>query len=327
MEKKTKVSILITAYNHEKFIKNTVQSVLNQETTFPYQIIVGEDCSSDNTRNILMDLQKKYPDKIVLKLRSQNLGRKNFMDLFNSCQGEYIAMMDGDDYWIDENKLQRQVDFLENNPGYSMCFTAYKKYYDTPEEKHFEVVQSPETKKTYTAEDIIQKNPMATSSVVLRNHLIGELPDWFEKIPIGDWPLWVMYAERGPVGYIDTVTAVYRLHNSSIYSSLDSIKKIKTSLDTRIMMVDHLSPDLQPYCYHAIYKYNQYLINLYRENKNTDEVRRYAKENDRLYKYYQDANLWEALRLKYFKYYNSKIDGLARPLIKFLSTPVKMITQ
>jgi len=118
-----KVSVLFITYNHEEYLRQSLDGILMQKTNFDYEIVVGEDCSTDNTREILKEYAEKYPDKFVLLFREKNFGRPtmNVYDTGMHCQGEYIAFLEGDDYWTDENKLQKQVDFLDANKEYMGC--------------------------------------------------------------------------------------------------------------------------------------------------------------------------------------------------------------
>ncbi|MEM6399437.1 MAG: glycosyltransferase family 2 protein, partial [Cyanobacteria bacterium P01_D01_bin.116] len=113
------VSVSLVTFNHEKFIAQAIESVLLQEVDFSYEIIIGEDFSSDKTREIVIEYQKQYPDIIRLILPEENLGyygQKIFVQTLQACRGKYIALLDGDDYWTTPNKLQQQVDFLDNHP-------------------------------------------------------------------------------------------------------------------------------------------------------------------------------------------------------------------
>lgn len=116
------LNVLMITYNHEKYIEQSVLSVLNQKTDFEYNIIIGEDCSTDSTRSILLNLKDKYPDKINLLLQETNVGaRKNLRMVEELCKAPFIACLEGDDYWTSEDKLQKQVDFLKTNKEYSAC--------------------------------------------------------------------------------------------------------------------------------------------------------------------------------------------------------------
>src|SRR4030042_404695 len=117
----TKVSACIIVYNHEKYIRDCLDGALAQKVNFDYEIVVSEDCSTDNTREILLEYQKKHPDKIKLFFNEKNLGLSgNWLKSWTRCDGDYMAICEGDDYWIDPDKLQKQVEFLEANPGFAL---------------------------------------------------------------------------------------------------------------------------------------------------------------------------------------------------------------
>lgn len=116
---KLRVSIAVITYGHEQYIKQALDSILMQKTNFNYEIVVGEDCSPDDTRNILKEYENKYPDKFQMLYRDENLGpTKNIYDVLLHCSGDYIALLEGDDYWNNSNKIQKQVDFLDKHPEY-----------------------------------------------------------------------------------------------------------------------------------------------------------------------------------------------------------------
>ena len=113
------LSVVIISYNQEKYIRDAIESVINQKTKYKYEILLADDCSPDNTNIILKEYEKKYPNLITVLPRSQNLGaNNNIMDAYKNCSGKYIAFLEGDDYWCDENKIDIQIDFLENNLDY-----------------------------------------------------------------------------------------------------------------------------------------------------------------------------------------------------------------
>jgi len=123
MNDKPLLSVIFITYNHEKYVKKALMSVLNQKTNFDFEVIVGEDCSTDSTREILTEIYNQYPDKVKLLFREKNLGRPtlNVYQTTMECRGKYLAYLEGDDYWTDEYKLQKQVDFLESHPEYIAC--------------------------------------------------------------------------------------------------------------------------------------------------------------------------------------------------------------
>src|SRR5437762_2491810 len=117
------VSVLLTTYNHEKYIAQALDSVLMQETNFDFELVILEDCSTDSTRDIVLAYQKKHPRKIRLRLAKRNVhSNKPFAEEFQAAPSPYIAMLDGDDYWSSPAKLQKQVEFLKVHPDYMLCF-------------------------------------------------------------------------------------------------------------------------------------------------------------------------------------------------------------
>ena len=131
-----KVSVIVITYNHQNFLAQTLDSVLEQETNFDFEIIISDDCSTDQTPTIIRAYQAKYPNKIKALLHPKNLGgfgKNNTLAALEACSGQYIAALDGDDYWIDKNKLQTQADYLDQNPNFSGCFhNAEIRYNDNP---------------------------------------------------------------------------------------------------------------------------------------------------------------------------------------------------
>ncbi|MDQ3815609.1 MAG: glycosyltransferase family 2 protein, partial [Armatimonadota bacterium] len=128
-----KVSIVMVTYNHEKYIAQAVESVLMQETNFDYELIIGEDCSQDKTRAIVMDFQRRFPERIRLLLPEKNLGgsgKTNFLQTLAAAQGQYVALLEGDDYWTSPHKLQKQVDFLDSHPECAICFHKSNMLYE-----------------------------------------------------------------------------------------------------------------------------------------------------------------------------------------------------
>ncbi|SDB46545.1 Glycosyl transferase family 2 [Pseudobutyrivibrio sp. YE44] len=118
-----KVSVVVATYNQEKYIGHTLESIVSQKVNFEYEVIVGDDCSTDGNAAVIKEYAEKYPDIIVPILREKNLGMGgNVADLTMRTTGEYVAFIEGDDFWIDENKLQKQVDFLDSHPDYVACF-------------------------------------------------------------------------------------------------------------------------------------------------------------------------------------------------------------
>ena len=133
-----KVSVCLVTYNHEKFIKQAIESVFMQKTDFDYEVVIGEDYSTDNTRKILSQYQMRYPHRIKAIFNNKNVGPvENFIRTLSTCKGKYIAYLEGDDYWTDAYKLQKQVDFLDKHPDYSLCFHSVEAFHqDQPDQTY-----------------------------------------------------------------------------------------------------------------------------------------------------------------------------------------------
>ncbi len=205
-----KLSVWISAFNHEKYIEQCLKSVLMQKTNFKFEIIIGEDCSTDNTRKIISDFKAKYPNRFRLFLPEKNIGMMA-MDIatWKLCSGEYIALLNGDDYWTDENKLQTQVDFLEEHSDTVMCFHRARIEDETSGTSYETVFLEDED--ILPVKSLLKGyNPVMTPTVVFKR--VIEVPEWFADVPYGDMPLYLLLAEKGKIRYIDRTMAVYRIH-------------------------------------------------------------------------------------------------------------------
>lgn len=215
-----KVCIVVLAYNHAKYIAHTIESILSQKVSFDFEIVIGEDCSTDDTRLIIVDFKKKFPDKFRLLLHETNLGpRENFLQTFNACRGDYIAYVDGDDYWTCDEKLQRQVDFLDNHRHCAICFHANTLLEETGAET---VNYPPERKPVYTLRDLLQKNFVPTESILVRSGIFQGFPQAIysdDNIP-GDWYLLLSIGKHGDIGYIDQIMSTHRRHDAGVWTSL-----------------------------------------------------------------------------------------------------------
>jgi glycosyltransferase involved in cell wall biosynthesis len=221
-----KVSVLVTTYNHEKYIAQALDSVLLQETDFEYEIVILEDCSTDATRNIVLGYKKKHPEKIRLRLTERNKNsNKPFADAFQSAPSRYIAILDGDDYWISPKKLRKQVEFLEAHPECVLCFhNAMRVYEDNRAPLPYNFAGQ---KQISVLEDIWQGNFIAGCTPMFRKDALGRFPEWYYDLHYGDWPLYILCAQHGKIGYLDEILGVYRIHTAGLWSKLDAIKKLE----------------------------------------------------------------------------------------------------
>jgi glycosyltransferase involved in cell wall biosynthesis len=204
------VSVFILTYNQQDFIANTLESILNQKTNFLFQLVIGEDCSSDNTRQICATYAEAYPLKIKLLPSVQHLGLiNNFIRTIKECDGKYIAVCDGDDYWIDPLKLQKQFDFLEARPDFSIVYTGIRNLYKNGEfkDKRWSFIKEPKY-----FDELIFGNFIPSVTAFYRNKKEAEeWPLWIVNFPYGDWPVYLWLTRNGEkIGYIDEVTGIYR---------------------------------------------------------------------------------------------------------------------
>jgi glycosyltransferase involved in cell wall biosynthesis len=228
-----KVSVLMLTYNHGRFISGAIDSVLMQKTAFDYEIVIGEDCSRDSTRQIVINYALRYPDKIRLLLAETNLGMiPNLVQTLRECKGQYVALLEGDDYWMSTDKLQKQADFLDANQDCATCFTSARVVSQNNSFQSYIIPPSEYDKGKYELEDLLKCNFIPTCSVMFRNGLIQEFPEWFYRQSMGDWPLHVLNAQYGAIGYIRDVAAVYRIHPAGNFSGRSPNQNLKDVIST-----------------------------------------------------------------------------------------------
>ena len=228
------VSVCIQTYRHAPYIEQCLQGALMQQTTFPYEIVVGEDESDDGTREICKDYAERYPEKIRLFLRSRKdvmyrdgkpTGRFNFLENLRAAQGKYIAMLDGDDFWIDSLKLQKQVQFLEQNSEYAICA------HSCLVQKNNQFTTERSRKKRYSQDDFLRKYPFVTCTVVFRKQPYEEMAAWASQCAMGDWPLLMCVAGKGDIYIMPDTMAVYRIHAGGVNSSKTSMQRLQALMN------------------------------------------------------------------------------------------------
>lgn len=214
------VSIICPTYNHEKFIAQALEGFVTQKTNFPFEIIVHDDASTDRTADIVKEYEAKYPHLFANIYQTENQFSKEIGIIaritFAAARGKYIAICEGDDYWVDTKKLQKQVDFLDSNPDFAICFHKVKVKHENDEAKNY--ISNPIQKETSTFEDLANENFIHTLSCLFRNHLFEKFPDWLAHSPIGDYPLHLLNAQHGKIKFFEDVMGVYRVHQSGEWS-------------------------------------------------------------------------------------------------------------
>lgn len=211
-ENKILVSVCMITYGHEKYIRKAIESILDQDCSFIVEIIVSNDASPDLSDDIINALIKENSSGHVIRYfrHDTNLGMmQNFLFALGQCRGKYIALLEGDDYWTDNQKLQKQVDALESNPDISMCF---HKTYDLLQSGKVVAPMSTfhaEQVQIFKLEDIAQGNFIHTPSVVFRSKFLP-FPEKLSSAPIGDYLLWLHLASNGNILYLPDCMAHYR---------------------------------------------------------------------------------------------------------------------
>lgn len=238
-----KVSVCIISYKHADYISTCLESILAQQVNFDFEIILGEDHSPDETPQIIKQFADANPHLIKAFVRPRNVGAKcNFMHCFLQARGEYIVYIEGDDYWTDVQKLQKQVDFLDHHPEASACFHNAEIVFEDGSGRPNELINGPEQPIwTHTKDFFKEKETwfMATASVMMRRKWVHPLPAWFKACKSGDIPLYVILSEKGPIGYLPDKMSVYR-KNLGGQSFTDSTLS-KDFLINRIFMYSMLN--------------------------------------------------------------------------------------
>jgi len=215
------VSICCITYNQEKFLRKTLDSFIMQETDFSYEVLINDDKSTDNTPKIIKEYVKKYPDIIKPVFNKKNLGAvKNFFTNFERSTGKFVAICEGDDYWTDPKKLQKQVDFLKKNQKYSICFHSVKVHHDGIKKEDYIF---PRKRFNLTVNELLKRNFIQTNSVMYRRQKKYNLST-ADFLP-GDWYLHIYHAKFGEIGFIDEVMSVYNRHVDGIWSDTMNNKK------------------------------------------------------------------------------------------------------
>jgi glycosyltransferase involved in cell wall biosynthesis len=227
-----KVSVCMITYNHEKYIAQAIDSVLMQKTNFDYELVIGEDCSTDRTREILVQYHEKYPDKIKLVLNEKNSGAaKNFVNCYSSCTGDYIALLEGDDLWTSLYKLQTQKDFLDENLDCISCFHRSHIIDENgsllDKEKY---ILPPRFQKTFTTPDILQYNFIPTASVIFRSGPVKKIPDELLHFWFLDWSLNILLTQYGKIGFIDEVMSAYRKTPQGMSARTNNCQKYQDTI-------------------------------------------------------------------------------------------------
>lgn len=279
MKERVLASIIVLAYNQEKYIIHTLEGLLMQRTSFLFEIIVHDDASTDNTSNIIRKYAANYPNIIKPVFQKENKYSVyginfQFDYAFSKAIGKYIAMCAGDDYWIDPLKLQKQVDFLEKNPDFGLVHTKAVIYKE--EVKRFEGVHGYEVN---DFESLITENTIATLTVCLRNNLLKQYlkeinPQAKTKWTAEDFPIWLWFIHHSKIKFLKDITCFYRKHDQSISHNKDELKNLEFS--------------------EGVYAIVDYYLNKYPKLKSEKKIR--ARYYSNMIKMYFLNRRWDGVR-------------------------------
>lgn len=222
------VSVIVTTYNHEPYLANALEAILSQECDFGVEIIVGEDCSRDNTLGVCKSFADLYPDKISLITSTENVGwRRNYRRCVESAKGKYIAFCDGDDYWCDKSRLAEQVALMEQNRNVGLCYTLAERR----DEKDDLLGYFPKGKGHTTLDTMLHDWCVENCTTLARRDLVLDYyatekpenhPEWLTE----DLPMWLYVVAHAKVAYIDKATAVHRVFPDSVSHSTSLAKRL-----------------------------------------------------------------------------------------------------
>lgn len=221
---KPKVSVCCWTYNQEKYIRDALDGIFMQKVNFPMEVIIHDDASTDSTADIIREYEAKYPDMVRAIYQTENqFSKQSFVEniIFKAIQGEYVALCEGDDYWTDENKLQKQVDFLDANQDFAVCFHSTKVVHEdgSVPDYCFPDPKARFDRDVLTVYNLLCWNFIQTNSVMYRwrfNENFGPL-DLGSSVNPRDWYWHLLHAQVGKIKYIDEVMGVYRRHANGIW--------------------------------------------------------------------------------------------------------------
>jgi glycosyltransferase involved in cell wall biosynthesis len=268
-------SVAVVTYNQEQYIEQTLNSILEQKHDYPYEIVVGEDCSTDNTRQILLKYKKRYPDIIILLLNERNLGLvENYFNVMRHCSGKYILQCAGDDYWL-PGKVALQIDFMEKNPEYGMSYGKVKNFLQN-QEKYVKIYTGD---KHHSFLELIYGNTIPALSVCMKRDLLEryvlEINPLSKNWLMEDYPIWLWFSQNSNIHFINKIIGVYRTLNESASNTKNHDKRNRFNISEREVRKFFLKKYSVDYQYYELQgKYREIIdsalktgnYSLYREN-------------------------------------------------------------
>ncbi len=263
------VSICIITYNQDKYIAKAIESALMQKFDFTYEIIISDDCSTDDTQKIIAGYAKKYPGVIKAFYAENNLGMlRNWVKALSHCKGRYIALLEGDDFWTDPLKLIKQYQLLEQSPDVSISFTNARILYEPGPQGFPDYVTL--TKEFYSTSDLLEYNFIPTCSVLMRNNISETFfPEAYFKSPFADWIIHVLNSNFGKIHFINEFSCTYLVHNKGVWGGIKKERQLLNKL-TALACIDEIinEDDLKKVILKSRKKILHELYHYYREQGN-----------------------------------------------------------
>lgn len=282
------VSIECTSYNHEAYIAEALDSMLMQKTDFAYEILIHDDASTDRTAEIIRSYERQYPDIVKPIYQTENQTSKGVLvELFNHerAKGKYMAVCEGDDYWTDPHKLQKQVDYMEAHPQCSMCVHGAERV-SAVTRKTVSAIRPSHKDKIYSVEEVIEGGGdlFATNSILYSREKIPGMPEYYLNATIGDYPLVICGALSGTVYYMDQNMAAYRVEVKGSWTDVQvsDVSKKQKHLQEVAAMLDEINAFTN-------FKY--------------DNVISRTKKRDRFYILLKQLKIKETLKSGYRQFY------------------------
>ena len=242
MSNTPRVSVIMITYNQERYVGQAVRSVLAQRTAFDFEIVIADDASTDSTPAVLRQLKAENPQRINLILREKNMGAApNYLDAWSRCRAPYIAICEGDDWWLSTRKLARQVEWMDAHPECTVCFHRVANFY---QQNSTWTVSTAPAVPDMTLDDLSRSNIITNLSVMYRAIPRADIPDWVAETPLFDYAMHSLHAARGYVRYIPRTMAVYRRHSAGIWSG-DRVRALRLAVEIRRRLMAHFA-DIRP---------------------------------------------------------------------------------
>lgn len=244
MEHNPKVSVHMPAFNHGPYIGKALDSVLMQKVNFPYEIVVGEDASTDETREVTLAYARQYPKIVRVLLHPRNLGiYENDQSIIQACRGRYVAWLESDDYWTSPDKLQMQVDLMDRLPDHSACFHRAGHVGDSELPPTWRG-GPPRPQSFYTVDDLLEEGHFVPScTAVFRTELARDAAAWTRDTPFLETTYFVRFALKGKIGFLDQEMAMFRCRAGGIYGASSRTRGVRSAIRTHRLLGKHLGLD------------------------------------------------------------------------------------